>query len=175
MKTLAALACVLACGSAGTAVALERNRQLPLPVSTPQAQGISVQRLSRLHGFIQGEIDNQDYLGAVTLIARNGHIVDWRAYGSRDLARTTPMDRRDIFRIYSMTKTLASVAALVLMEEGRFAIEDPVSRYLPQFASTQVMVGGSADAPGLQAASCARSPFVICSRTPPDSHSTPGT
>ncbi len=95
---------------------------------------------------------DSDYLGAVTLIARNGRIVDWRAYGHRDLARTAPMDPDAIFRIYSMTKTVTSVAALMLMEEGKFELDDPLEKHLAEFASMQVFVGGTAETPQLRPA-----------------------
>jgi CubicO group peptidase (beta-lactamase class C family) len=108
--------------------------------------------LTQLHGFIQGEIDSGHYLGAVTLIARHGKIVDWRAFGYRDLARTSAMNPDSIFRIYSMTKTVTTVAVLMLMEEGRFSLDDPVARLLPEFADMQVFTGGTADAPQLRPA-----------------------
>jgi len=125
----------------------------PLPVATaPASAGFSAQRLERLHRFMEEATDANGYLGGVTLIARNGRIVDWRAYGNRDLARREPMARNAIFRIYSMTKTVATVAVLTLMEEGRIALEDPVSRYLPEFSDMQVLESGDADAPKLRAA-----------------------
>lgn len=92
------------------------------------------------------------YLGAVTLIVRHGMVVDFRAFGHRDLARTEPMQPDSIFRIYSMTKTVTSVAVLMLMEEGKFVLDDPVAKYLPEFATMQVFVGGTADAPQLRPA-----------------------
>lgn len=123
----------------------------PLPTSAPSEQGYSAARLQRLHDFMNKATDAHGYLGGVTLIARNGRIVDWRAYGYRDLARSQPLQRDDIFRIYSMSKTVASVAVLMLMEEGRFALDDPISRYLPGFDNQQVVAGGSVDRPQLRA------------------------
>jgi CubicO group peptidase (beta-lactamase class C family) len=124
----------------------------PLPVASPASEGISEARLERLHRFMQGAVDSGSYLGAVTLIARHGKIVDWRAFGHRDLGRTSSLDPDAIFRIYSMTKTVTTVAALMLMEKGRFALDDPVARYLPEFSNLQVFAGGTADAPQLRAA-----------------------
>lgn len=141
----------LALGQAGTAAA-DSSTPPPLPLATPQSQGISTQRLERLGQFVRRAIDAQEYRGAVLLIARRGHIVDWRAYGHRDVAQTLPMERDAIFRIYSMTKTMASVAALMLMEEGALTLEDPVGKYLPEFANAQVFAGGTAEAPQLRAA-----------------------
>ncbi|MGQ0835019.1 MAG: serine hydrolase domain-containing protein [Gammaproteobacteria bacterium] len=123
-----------------------------LPVVKPASEGFSEARLDRLHQFMRGVTDSGNYLGAVTLVARNGKIVAWRAFGHRDLAKTSPMDPSSIFRIYSMTKTVTSVAVLTLMEEGKFTLEDPIGRYLPEFANMQVFVGGTADAPQLRPA-----------------------
>ncbi|MEO5962302.1 MAG: serine hydrolase domain-containing protein [Thermomonas sp.] len=96
--------------------------------------------------------DADGYLGGVVLIARNGRVVDWQAYGYRDFGRKDPMRRDSIFRIYSMTKTVASVALMMLVEEGKLSLLDPVERYLPAFANLQVVGGGTAAAPKLRAA-----------------------
>ncbi len=90
------------------------------------------------------------YLGAVSLVSSNGKVVHSQAYGYRDLARRAPMHSDSIFRIYSMTKTAATVAVLMLMEEGRLNLDDPVAKFLPEFADLQVMAGGSADGPQLR-------------------------
>ena len=113
----------------------------PLPVSTPQAEGISAQRFSRVGDFVQALVSRGEFLGAVTLVARNGRIVEWRAYGQRDLARASPMRPDTIFRIYSMTKPVVSVALLSLLEEGRIAsLDEPVGKYLPSFADRPITV-----------------------------------
>lgn len=139
---------ILALGQAGAAA---NSSSQPLPLATPQSQGFSPERLERLQGFVRGVVAEGQYRGAVVLIARNGRIVDWNAYGHRDVAQTLPMQRDSIFRILSMTKTMASVAALMLMEEGALQLEDPVSKYLPEFADVQVFAGGTARAPLLRA------------------------
>lgn len=133
---------LLAASTAGAAT--------PLPTVDPAAAGFSAQRLERLHDFMRDATDADGYLGGVTLVARDGRLVDWQAYGHRDLARREPMQRDDIFRIYSMTKTITSVAVLMLLEEGRLALEDPATRYLPELAVLQVVDGGTADAPVLR-------------------------
>ena len=122
----------------------------PLPSMSATKEGFSDVRLQRLQAFMHTTIRSGDYLGAVTLIARNGRIVDWRTYGHRDLSRKRPMTRDSIFRIYSMTKTVTSVAILILMEEGKFGLDDPIAKYLPEFANTQVLSAGTADAPELR-------------------------
>lgn len=119
----------------------------PLPAAAPQEQGISAQRLARLHGFMDQAVARGDYLGAVTLLARRGRIVDWRGYGYQDLARKRPMPRDAIFRIYSMTKTVTAVAVMTLMEEGKLLLDDPVGKYLPAFREARLFVGGTPDAP----------------------------
>ncbi|HUP31087.1 MAG TPA: serine hydrolase domain-containing protein, partial [Usitatibacter sp.] len=122
-----------------------------LPRATPDSQGVSAARLARLHAYFDEAVASGAYLGAVTLVARHGRIVDWRAYGHRDLAKREAMKPESIFRIYSMTKTVATIGLLVLMEEGRLALEDPASKYLPALANMRVFAGGSADAPVLRA------------------------
>jgi CubicO group peptidase (beta-lactamase class C family) len=103
--------------------------------------------LKRLENLVQSVTNSGEYLGAVTLISRNGKIIDWHAYGHRDLTKKTPMRHDSIFRIYSMTKTISSVAVLMLMEEGKFTLEDPIEKFIPEFANIQVFAGGTADAP----------------------------
>jgi CubicO group peptidase (beta-lactamase class C family) len=125
----------------------------PLAPATPSSQAMSPERLARLHGFMQELAGQGGYLGAVTLVARNGRIVDWEAYGYRDLGRREKMQRDAIFRIYSMSKTVTAVAVLALMEEGKLGLEDPVANYLPQFAQMRVFDSGTAEAPVTRAAS----------------------
>ena len=124
----------------------------PLPLAAAADLGMSAARLQRLDTFMRATIARGDYLGAVTLVARGGKIVDWQAYGQRDLARTQPLARDAIFRIYSMSKTVTAVAVLALMEEGKLGLEDPVATYLPVFGAMRVFDGGSADAPHTHAA-----------------------
>ena len=119
----------------------------PLPVAAPQAVGVSAERLKRLDGYLQDITARGDYLGAVALVAREGKIVDWSAYGYRDLARQDKLPRDAIFRIYSMTKTVTAAAVLTLMEEGKLTLDDPIGKHLPEFANMVVFTGGTADAP----------------------------
>ncbi len=112
----------------------------------------SAERLQRLDGFLRKATDTDGYLGAVSLVFNDGKVVQSQAYGYRDLARTAPMRTDSIFRIYSMTKTATTVAVLMLMEEGKLNLDDPVEKFLPEFAGMQVFAGGSADAPQLRTA-----------------------
>lgn len=124
------------------------------PTVLTQAQkaeeGISRARLARLDEFMKTTIRAGNYPGAVTMISRHGRIVELRQYGHRDLARKTPMTADSIFRIYSMTKTIASVAVLMLMEEGKLSLDDPVGKFIPAFSEIKVFEGGTIDAPQLR-------------------------
>jgi CubicO group peptidase (beta-lactamase class C family) len=123
---------LVACGTSAAA-----EPTTPLPLAAPQSQGISPARLERATAVLQAAVDQGQYAGAVMLVARRGQIVQWQALGYRDVARTDPMRVDTIFQIYSMTKPITSVAALLLMEEGRLTLDDPVSRFLPEFARTR--------------------------------------
>jgi len=110
-------------------------------------------RLDHLHTFMRGATEADGYLGGVTLIAHEGRVVDVGTYGYEDLARKRPMRRDAIFRIYSMTKTVTSVAVMMLVEEGKVSLETPLADLLPGFGQPKVMTGGTAAAPALRPAS----------------------
>ena len=112
----------------------------PLPTVEPEKVGLSPERLQRIAKVFQQEIDQGRLLGAIVLIARKGEIAYFESFGFRDKAAKAPMPKDAIFRIYSMTKPLVSVAAMILMEEGRLQLADPVSKFLPEFAALQVSV-----------------------------------
>ena len=126
--------------------------QSPLPASTPEAEGFAPDRLSRLDARLKEIVDTGQYAGLVTLVARDGRIVDWQAWGSRDRERNLPMERDTIVRIYSMSKILTTVAVMQLHEQARLKLDDPVEKYLPDFAKPKVFVGGTARKPVLVAA-----------------------
>ena len=119
----------------------------PLPLATPESQGMSTERLARLHAELQRFVSEGKYAGLVSLLARNGRIVDWQAYGKRDLEAGLSMEKDTIARIYSMSKIVTSVAALILLEEARFKLDDPIGDYLPELAHMKVMTGGTAEKP----------------------------
>jgi CubicO group peptidase (beta-lactamase class C family) len=106
----------------------------------PESAGFSSQRLDRISTVFQRYIDEKSLAGAVTLIARNGAVVHFNRLGAADIATGKPMQLDTIFRIYSMTKPITSVAVLCLMEEGRLRLADPVSRFLPAFKQMKVLV-----------------------------------
>jgi CubicO group peptidase (beta-lactamase class C family) len=120
-----------------------------LPLATPESQGMSRPRLDRMHAEVRRLVDEGLHSGVVTLVARNGELVDLYGYGKRDLEAGLPMQPDTIFRIYSMSKIVTSVAALVLLEEARFRLTDPVGNYLPELARMKVMTGGTAEKPFL--------------------------
>ena len=111
-----------------------------LPTVEPEKVGLSSERLQRIAQVFQQEIDQGRLPGAIVLIARKGEVAYFESFGFRDKAANAPMPKDAIFRIYSMTKPLVSVAAMILMEEGRLQLADPVSKFLPDFAELEVSV-----------------------------------
>jgi CubicO group peptidase (beta-lactamase class C family) len=129
---LAAITLALLTGPAGA--------QAPLPSARPEQVGLSTERLGQLGQLLRQEIAKGKIPGAVALVARKGRIAYHEAFGARDPATRAPMTRDAIFRIYSMTKPVTSVAIMMLQEEGRLVLNDPVSKFLPQLTKLQVAV-----------------------------------
>ncbi len=111
-----------------------------LPTAQPQTVDVSPERLSRIRAVLQNEVDAERMPGAVVMIARRGQLIYSEAIGFQDKAAGKPMTKDAIFRIYSMTKPLASVGAMMLVEEGKIQLNDPVSKFLPQLAKMEVLV-----------------------------------
>jgi CubicO group peptidase (beta-lactamase class C family) len=121
-----------------------------MTVVSPESEGFSTERLENLHRLIEGEIDEKQLAGAVTILARHGKIVDYRTYGVKDVASSapmagTPMTRDTIFRDYSMTKPVTGVAMMILYEQGKWLPWDPIAKYVPEFANLKVFDGFSPD------------------------------
>src|SRR5881396_2507722 len=131
-------------------VALVVSTQAQLPLTSPRRAGFDPTRLEVLHTITKRFVDEGQHAGAITLLARNGKLVDFQTYGYRDLEKKLPMGRDTICRVYSMSKIVTSVGALVLFEEGRFNLDDPVANYLPELKAMKVMTNGTADAPLLE-------------------------
>jgi CubicO group peptidase (beta-lactamase class C family) len=112
----------------------------PLPLAAPEEIGLSTARLARLGGVMAGEIERGRVPGAVALIARRGRLGYFESFGRREAAGGEPMTKDAIFRIYSMTKPITSVAAMMLWEEGRFLLSDPIAKYLPDLSRLDVAV-----------------------------------
>jgi CubicO group peptidase (beta-lactamase class C family) len=110
-----------------------------LPTATPESVGISAERLDRLHRGMQAFVDRREAGGIVTLIAREGKVIDVHASGLQDVESKTAIRTDTIFRIASMTKPITSVAVMMLYEEGRLQLTDPVARFIPAFKSQQVL------------------------------------
>ena len=113
-----------------------------LPTATPEAVGLSSERLRRISTRLQQDVDEGVYPGAVVLVARRGKIAYFESFGWRDKDGGTPMPKDAIFRIFSMTKPIVSVAAMMLHEEGRFFLWEPVEKYLPAFKDLTLGVEG---------------------------------
>lgn len=105
----------------------------------PATVGVSSERLARLHQGMQGFIDRREAAGIVTLVAREGKLVDIHAVGFQDIEKNVPMKTDSIFRIASMTKPITSLAIMMLYEEGKLLLTDPISKFLPAFKSMQVL------------------------------------
>ena len=104
------------------------------------AQGMSRERLDRIAGVMKQEVANGTFSGTVTLIARRGELVHFEANGFQDAPKTKPMAKDSIFRMASMTKPIVTVAAMMLVEQGVFKINDPIARYLPELKDLKVEV-----------------------------------
>lgn len=111
-----------------------------VPAGKPEDAGMSSVRLQRVHEAVQRHIDAGEISGAVTLVARRGRIVHFEAHGLMDLESKQPMAKDAIFRLASMTKPITSTAVLMLVEEGKIRLRDPVSRFLPEFKNLEVSV-----------------------------------
>ena len=115
--------------------------QQSLPLSDGQAEsvGMSSERLKRIDAFLQKSVDQKDIPGAVAIICRNGKIIYQKAFGSADNTAGRAMKTDDIFRIASMSKAVTSTAVMMLWEEGLFQLDDPISKYIPEFKDPSVL------------------------------------
>jgi CubicO group peptidase (beta-lactamase class C family) len=129
-------------------------RAADLPRAAPEDVGLSSDRLQRLGAILQSAVHDQVIPGAVLLVARHGKVAWLQSVGERDPSTKAPMTDDAIFRIYSMSKPITVVAALMLAEQGKFTFADPIAKYMPQFAQVKVGVArpnpAGGDAPVLQ-------------------------
>ena len=121
----------------------------PLPTAPPASEGMTADRLARMHARLDRFVEEGQIAGALSLVLRRGKVVDVHTTGLRDREQRLPMTRDAIVRVYSMTKIATSVAALILIEEGRLRLEDPIAQYLPALKSPQVLTGGTVAVPQL--------------------------
>ena len=144
VSLVVALAAVTACGGAEVAdapppAAPEAAAHAGLPAGNPADVGVSAAGLERIGPAMQAYVDDGRVAGVMTMVARRGQVVHWAAAGLRDVAAGDALEPDDIFRIYSMTKPITSVATMMLVEEGKVALDDPVSRFIPEFGGVMVL------------------------------------
>ena len=111
-----------------------------LPTATPESVGLSSARLESVTANLQAHIDAGHIAGAVGAVVRDGQLVYMEALGLADIEANRPMPEDAIFRLYSMARSITSLGAMILWEEGKFQLDDPISQYLPQFAEQRVFV-----------------------------------
>ena len=131
---------LVAAAAVATSVLASSAAAAPAVLSEPESAGFSSARLERVDRMLQGYVDRHEVPGAVALIARSGNIVYHRSFGYRDVETKAAMANDVIFRIASMTKPIATVALMMLWEEGHFQLRDPISKFLPEFADMEVAV-----------------------------------
>ena len=130
----------LACLSLASSLSGWAQTGSPLPrAARPEDEGFSSSRLARIDSLIQPIVTGGQLPGAVVFLMRNGRVVLHKAYGYRDVATRAPLLGNDIFRIASQSKAITSLAVMMLWEEGRFGLDDPIERYIPEFAKPTVL------------------------------------
>ncbi|MGM0620298.1 MAG: serine hydrolase domain-containing protein [Bacteroidota bacterium] len=125
-----------------TAVSSQTKSVQVSPVLTeaePESIGMSPERLAHIDKMCEGAVAEGNLPGIVSLVARNGKIVHWKAYGMADSQEGRELKRDDIFRIASQTKAITSTAVMMLWEQGKFQLDDPISKYIPEFRNQQVL------------------------------------
>jgi len=110
-----------------------------LTEAKPETAGMSPERLKRIDNLVQQYVDNKWVAGAATIIVHDGKIVYYKGIGLDDIDKKTPMKRNEIFRIASQTKAITSTAVMILYEEGKFLLDDPISKYIPEFKNPKVL------------------------------------
>jgi CubicO group peptidase (beta-lactamase class C family) len=109
-----------------------------LPSASAESEGMSSERLAQLRSGMKELVDQGRLAGVVTMVSRHGKVVEFDAAGKRDIAANAPMQKDSIFRIYSMSKPITGVAMMILFEEGKWQLNDPVAKYIPEFAKLKV-------------------------------------
>jgi CubicO group peptidase (beta-lactamase class C family) len=109
-----------------------------LPAASAESEGMSAERLARLGSGMKELVDEGRLAGVVTMVSRHGKVVEFDAAGKRDIATNAPMQKDSIFRIYSMSKPITGVAMMMLFEDGKWQLNDPVAKYIPEFAKLKV-------------------------------------
>ncbi|MFK7980312.1 MAG: serine hydrolase domain-containing protein [Saprospiraceae bacterium] len=115
------------------------QKSTPLAVTTPENVGMSSERLARIDAMCEKAIANKEVPGMVALVARKGKIVYHKSFGTADHSSNRSYENDDIFRIASQTKAITSTAVMMLWEEGKFQLDDPISKYIPAFKNQEVL------------------------------------
>ncbi|MBT3386028.1 MAG: beta-lactamase family protein [Prolixibacteraceae bacterium] len=140
MKKLIIILLVFTCGFlVVNAQTISIKKSQALTEVIPETVGISSERLARLNEMCEQAVKEDNLPGIVTLVARNGKIVHWKAYGMADNQSGKKLKRDAIFRIASQSKAITSTAVMMLWEEGKFRLDDPISRYIPEFENPQIL------------------------------------
>lgn len=116
-----------------------KKNSMPLSEGLPESVGMSAERLARIDSLLSNAVSKNNIPGAVALVARKGKIVYYKAFGMADNQTSRELKRDDIFRIASQTKAVTSTAVMMLWEEGKFRLDDPISKYIPEFKNAQVL------------------------------------
>lgn len=146
-KSLTAAAAVLTLAASAPAFAAPKPAVAAapsaqgLPTATPESVGFSSERLRRLHGVMDAFVDRGYVPGVATVVIRHGRIVDTHMYGKTDLTTGAPVAQDTLWRMYSQTKPVTGVAMMILYEEGKWRLDDPVTKYVPEFAGLKVFKG----------------------------------
>ncbi|HSC29398.1 MAG TPA: serine hydrolase domain-containing protein [Vicinamibacterales bacterium] len=138
-RTIRHLAGITALAAWTSAVAAIPAWAQAVAPAAPDAAGISAERLERVGAFLRGAVERGEIAGAVALVSREGRVVYLEAVGQRDIAKQQPMSPDTRFLVASMTKPVTSVAAMILVEEGRLLLSDPIAKFLPEFKDMGVM------------------------------------
>jgi len=133
------LALVLTLAAAAGAQTTCSQKSAPLAEAPPESVGMSSARLARIDDMCRKAVADDDVPGIVALVARRGRIVYYKAFGLTDNASKRELKREDIFRIASQTKAITATAVMMLWEEGKFRLDDPISKYIPEFKNPQLL------------------------------------
>ncbi len=139
---------VLACAALVTISACT-SRPRALPLAEPDSLGLSAQQLEHVSRLLESYVESGKYAGIIGVIARNGRVGYEETFGWSDIERRKEMERDHVFRIYSMTKPVVAAGAMILVDQGKIRLDDPVARFIPAFENIKVFAGGTADNPTL--------------------------
>jgi len=140
MKSTLFIAILLIITTSGISAQTKSIKKSPvLTEVSPESVGISAERLARMDKMCTDAVQMGDLPGIVSMVVRNGKIVHWKAYGMADNQSGRAMKRDDIFRIASQSKAITSTAVMMLWEEGKFRLDDPISKFIPEFKNPQVL------------------------------------